>query len=280
MNLQPVLFEFAPIPQTLVSLSGGRTSGYMLRKYLDSGEPITVVFANTGLEDEKTLVFVDRISREWNVPVVWVEAVVHHDEERSSTHRIVDFQTASRNGEPYEEVVKKYGIPNVAYLHCTRELKANPIRSYLESIGGVWVKAIGIRRDEPKRLQGGESSDRIYPLAYRWPTIKEEITDFWDRQPFDLGLLEHQGNCVACFKKSDAKLVRIAHENPKAFEFFARMEEEYGLSGHNVDGTRRVFYRQNRSAATILSIAQLLTPIKNDYPNEDSGCSESCEAFT
>jgi 3'-phosphoadenosine 5'-phosphosulfate sulfotransferase (PAPS reductase)/FAD synthetase len=264
----------------LVSLSGGRTSAFMLRKYLDTKEPITVVFANTGLEDERTLVFVDRVSKEWKVPVVWVESVVHHGERESCTHRIVTFETASRNGEPYEEVIKKYGIPNVAYLHCTRELKANPIQSYLKSLGGEWSKAIGIRADEPKRLVGGERDGKIYPLAYRWPTTKSDVTLFWEEQKFDLGLLDYQGNCVTCFKKGDPKLVRVYKENPRAFDFFARMEDTYGLSGNNVDGTKRVFFRNNRSTKQIISIAELLTPSKaRNQPDDDAGCSESCEPF-
>ena len=66
---------------------------------------------------------------------VWVEAVAHAERGIASTHRIVDFSTASRNGEPFEDVIKVYGIPNMNYLHCTRELKANAIRSYMRSIG-------------------------------------------------------------------------------------------------------------------------------------------------
>src|SRR5690606_18506649 len=91
-----------------------------------------VVFANTGRENEETLKFVKRCSEHWNVHITWIEAVVNHGERVGSGHRVVSFETASRNGEPYEEVIKKYGIPNKGYPHCNRELKLNPLRSFVQ----------------------------------------------------------------------------------------------------------------------------------------------------
>lgn len=238
------------------------------------------VFANTGKEDEKTLEFVDRCSKEWNIPIVWVEAVVHPGK-KACTHRIVTFATASRNGEPFEEVIKKYGIPNKKYLHCTRELKLNPIRSYMRSIGSpFFFTAVGIRADEPKRLTVSASAKGIcYPLSELFPTTKPEINDYWEDQNFFLDLPEHRGNCTTCHKKSLRKLVMVAKETPEEFDFNARMEDMYGLAGHNIDGTPRTFFRENRSTRDIISIAQLLNPKVISDADQDSGCSESCEAF-
>ncbi|GAG11398.1 unnamed protein product, partial [marine sediment metagenome] len=62
----------------------------MLRKLLDAKTPwdeYLVTFANTGLEDERTLEFVDRVSREWNVDIHWLEAVTHHSERKGCTYR-------------------------------------------------------------------------------------------------------------------------------------------------------------------------------------------------
>jgi 3'-phosphoadenosine 5'-phosphosulfate sulfotransferase (PAPS reductase)/FAD synthetase len=55
----------------VVSLSGGRTSAYMLRRILDEGlQPdVHVLFCNTGKEYRETLTFVDQIARYWGVPL-------------------------------------------------------------------------------------------------------------------------------------------------------------------------------------------------------------------
>lgn len=277
----PLTFSRGNMQRLFISFSGGRSSAYMMKRLHDEYSDVyemTVGFSNTGQENEKTLRFVDRCSREWSIPVTWMEAVVHNGERLSCTHRIVDFASASREGEPFEAVIQKYGIPNKAWPHCTRELKLNPMRSYLESIG--WqgcLTAVGIRADEPARI--GTADGIIYPMATMFPTTKPEILEWWKRQPFDLGLMEHQGNCTWCWKKSLAKHVRIAKESPEVFEFPARMEALYGLSGRNVDGTKRVFFRENRSTQNILSISALLSPQAPLFPEEDAGCSESCEAF-
>ena len=110
----------------VVSFSGGETSAFMAQwlwqnKKLDYD--MKFIFANTGAENEETLVFIDRCSKFFGFPVVWLESEPIHIERKGTQHRVVDFKTASRDGEPFERVVKKYGTPNQAFPHCTRELK-------------------------------------------------------------------------------------------------------------------------------------------------------------
>ena len=265
-----------------VSVSGGETSGMMAKRLKDEYQDVYEMrfgFCNTGLERRETLTLVDNMDREWGMNTVWLEAITHPGERLGCTHKIVGFASAARNGEPFEEMIKKYGIPNKAYPHCTRELKLNPIRSYLASIG--WqdcFRAVGIRADEPKRVRKDADSERIiYPLVTMFPSDKADVKTWWEFQLFQLGLKDYEGNCAACWKKSTTKLVRIAQENPKAFDFFARMEEMHGTYA---DGKRRTFFRENRSANDIVTLAQLLNPPPyTERPDENSGCSESCEAF-
>lgn len=67
------------IPEPLlIGMSGGKTSAYQLRRFLDHfGGKISgkraIVFANTGHEDERTLKFVERVSIEWDAHIYWVE---------------------------------------------------------------------------------------------------------------------------------------------------------------------------------------------------------------
>jgi hypothetical protein len=265
----------------LGSVSGGRTSAKMawhMKREWSATHELIFAFANTGKEREETLRFVDRCDREWRLGIVWVEAVTHPEVGVACTHRVVDYATASRRGEPFEAVIQKYGIPNMNYLHCTRELKANAIRSYLQSIGWTdYLIAQGMRIDEPKRIKPKDGI--IYPLAYTWPTTKPEVLDWWKDQFFDLGLLEHQGNCDCCHKKNITKLVRIAQENERTFDWWSEMEMSYPLNGHNVDGTPRTFYRGHRSAKDIVAMSKLMTLPPLPDQEADGGCSESCEAF-
>ena len=125
-------------PHIAVSFSGGRTSGYMTKLILDNWRDrynIVVTFANTGMEHPKTLEFVHNCDKVFGFNTVWIESVPHPGERRSSTHNIVTYETASRNGDVFERVIQKYGIPNLKFPGCTRELKVRPMQSYLRSIG-------------------------------------------------------------------------------------------------------------------------------------------------
>ena len=120
----------------LISFSGGQTSAYMANKLIEeySGKyEMVSVFANTGCEHEKTLEFVREASLAFGIKTVWIEAVIN--EGRSGTgYKVVDFESASRDGEPFKAMCAKYGLPNQSYPHCTRELKLQPIDAYLKSI--------------------------------------------------------------------------------------------------------------------------------------------------
>ena len=141
-----------------ISFSGGRTSGYMTKRLLDEYSDkyeFIVTFANTGREHPKTLEFVHNCDVHFGFNTVWLETIVHHNERKSSSHKIVTFETASRHGEPFEEYIRKYGVPNVSFLRCTSELKVNPMQSYLRSLGfrnKELPTAIGIRVDEKRRV--------------------------------------------------------------------------------------------------------------------------------
>lgn len=274
----------------LVSFSGGQTSGYMAKVIKDAYEStydeVIYVFGNTGQEDERCLRFVDQCDRQFGLNVVWVEAVVHQGERKGTTHRVVKFETASRNGEPYEAHIQKYGIPNMKFPHCTRELKYRPIHSYAASLG--WTEydtAIGIRTDERRRVAANATTDKIvYPLLDWFPSDKQDVNGFWEDQSFSLGMQEHEGNCRWCWKKSDAKLLRLLTEQPGSFDFPARMEAEYprvgAEFGKDPTARDRTFFRGNRSVVDLrrlhAEIGSRVIPITSD---SNAGCGESCELY-
>jgi len=273
-------------PKLNISFSGGRTSGYMTKLLLDNWSnhyDFIVTFANTGLEHPKTLEFVHNCDVHFGFNTVWLEGIVHHGTRESTTHRVVSYATACRDGSVFEDFIKKYGIPNTAFLGCTRELKRNVMESYLLSLGhgrsGIPL-AIGIRADEQRRVSV-KALDRkiIYPLIDTWPTDKQDVLDWWEDQPFDLGIDEFEGNCLGCYKKSFRKLFMQIERDPSVFDFHRRMEQLYRNVGPQQG--ERVFFRKNTDTVGLFKLYDEAAGNFNRQSDlyADGGCSESCEVF-
>lgn len=278
----------------VVSFSGGRTSGYMTKKILDTKSneyDIKVIFANTGFENEATLQFVHDCDTHFGFNTVWLEGVTHKEIGVGMSHKVVTFQTASRNGEPFEDMIKKYGIANTQAPQCTRNLKRYPIEHYLRSIGWLirdYDLAIGIRTDEQRRVKDDKTRNVVYPLVHWFPADKQDVLDWWECMPFDLQLQEHQGNCKTCWKKSFSKLIKLHDEDPTQFDFFERMEYEYPRIGAEFDkysdAPDRVFFRGRISIKAFRQMAiehkDMMARSKTQMDlYTDGGCSESCELY-
>jgi len=224
---------------TCISFSGGRTSAFMLYKVLEAHQmslpPEAIVcFANTGKEDEATLQFVKDCQDNWAVPITWLEYV--DAEETKDRWRQVNFETASRDGEPFEALIKKRNyLPNPVSRFCTVELKVRTIHRYLKANGWTeWESMLGIRADEQRRLAKignqdyGKHEEKIAPLG-RLGVTKETVGDFWKKQSFDLGLpnmngVTMHGNCDLCFLKGGAQVLSLIQEKPERAVWWAKME--------------------------------------------------------
>ena len=225
-----------------ISFSGGRTSAYMLWRFIqeNSGIPdnCVVAFANTGKENEATLRFVQRCSDEWGVSVVWVEYV--WSKETKDRFKVVNFETAARNGEPFEAMIhaKKY-LPNPVARFCTIELKIRTMANYLFDVGlaesrgqGENMAIVGIRADEQRRAAKIPPHRR--PLVAAGVT-KEDVAAFWASQPFDLelpninGVTPH-GNCDLCYLKGASLISSLILESPSRADWWAKMEREVPAS--------------------------------------------------
>jgi hypothetical protein len=216
------------------TFSGGRTSAFMglfLKDYCKYDEYDKLyIYANTGKELPETLDFINKCDKEWNLNVVWIEAKINKEKGVGTDFKVVDYETASRNGEPFEAMMQAYPIPTSYASNCTRELKQVPIDKFVKSLGyKEVVKAMGIRFDERHR-ESNTSLDQgiIYPLIYDIQVDSSFIRNWWDRQSFDLGINDYQGNCDLCFKKSLRKRMTLIKENPKSVEWWIKMENKYG----------------------------------------------------
>jgi 3'-phosphoadenosine 5'-phosphosulfate sulfotransferase (PAPS reductase)/FAD synthetase len=229
---------------TCISFSGGRTSGYMLWRVLQSngGLPAEakVCFANTGKEDEATLQFVRDCQEHWGVPITWLE--YQSADEPSLRFKLVNFDTASRDGEPFEAVIRRKSyLPNPVTRFCTVEMKIRTMHRYLRSLGWAdgnneWDQFVGIRADEQRRVAkirarpSPETTKETMclPLADAGVTV-HDVGAFWDSQPFNLGLPTFNGrtlagNCDLCFLKPAAQIQSLIAEKPERAVFWARME--------------------------------------------------------
>jgi len=280
------------------SFSGGRTSAYMtwrvLQEWHKDYDDIVVLFANTGLEHEKTLEFVRNCDQHFGFNTVWLEAVINPELGIGNRHRIVTYETASRNGEPYYDHCGKHGIPCVAAPKCTASLKLDPMRAYVRDVLGHkrrdYRQCVGIRVDEIDRMQAPESArgkGLLYPLV-RWGVTKNHVLDWWADQDFNLDLPEYLGNCVTCFKKSDRKLMTIAKRHPEYFEPMARMERDHATAGNR--GEYQNFFRGRRTTQDIIAASktpfvewsptaaqQQIGLFSLDEMDISNGCTESCE---
>lgn len=205
-----------------------------------------VVFNNTGKERPETLDFVERCSQEWGVPVTWLEyryegsAIPSPSGEKRKTpgrHTFteVNYATASRNGEPFEAIIRARNmLPNPIARFCTVELKIRTTNRYLKTLGEEWqagyTNAIGLRADEPHRvakLSGSNRHNREEPVApmHKAGATLADVMEFWRRQPFNLELPQHAGNCDLCFLKGAGKVRAIMRERPDLADWWVRMEE-------------------------------------------------------
>jgi len=240
---------------TCISFSGGRTSAYMLHQVLEANgglpDEAIVCFANTGKEEEATLDFVQECSTRWDVPIAWIE---YRDSEQK--FEVVDYTTASRNGEPFEALIRKRQfLPNPVSRFCTVEMKVRSIHRYLKSLGWTeWQSFLGIRADEPRRVAKlknqdyGKHEEKRSPLAESGITASH-VGQFWKSQAFDLRLPNingktMHGNCDLCFLKGGNQVVSLIAEKPERAVWWARMETLVQSSGQATGQGAR--FRQDR----------------------------------
>jgi 3'-phosphoadenosine 5'-phosphosulfate sulfotransferase (PAPS reductase)/FAD synthetase len=275
---------------SVISFSGGRTSAYMLWRILEAHdgklpEFAKVCFANTGKEMPETLDFVRDCGERWGVDIVWLERFAREareDEKNKYVYetRIVDYESASRKGEPFSALVKaRRYAPNPVARFCTVDLKIRAISEYLINTCGFekpYVGFIGIRGDEPRRakkMNGTvESGQERYLPLYLEGVTAQDVCDFWNAQDFDLNLPNNNGvtdwgNCDLCFLKGYGKKQSIIQARPDLADWW--IETEANLSEQVGKGA--YFRKDAPSYAQMKQIAVEQTSMF-DFPDESIPC--------
>ena len=241
----------------VINFSGGRSSAYMLWHILNAHdgklpEKTVVCFANTGKEEPETLEFVRECQNRWGVPIVWLEYRYFPDLEGWGAgkwrhqHERVSFDSASRNGEPFQAAITaRQCLPTVHRRFCTTLLKVKPIAWYTRRELG-WDSAIkniiGIRADEPGRIGKAifEMCSSEYPMVHALVT-NSHVRQWWRQQDFDLRT--RNSNCDLCFLKGAKILNTLIKEQPSRADWWVEREAEIavrrGVGGGGGDKDKR-----------------------------------------
>jgi len=234
---------------TCISFSGGRTSAYMLYKVLEAHNmslpsEAKIIFCNTGKEENATLDFINQCSKEWNVEITWLEFAVVNGEKIS---KVVNYDTASRNGEPFETVIKWFEptLPNGRARYCSSQMKTRTMHRHLKSLGWEdWDSFIGIRADEPRRVAKFRANphpenkhETVFMPLVPDNVSSKEVGDFWANQTFDLGLPNMNGktmhgNCDLCMLKPKSQILSLIQEKPERALWWIKQEEQAATRCH------------------------------------------------
>lgn len=286
------------------SVSAGYSSvmmSIMMPEWYPNAEIVNIM-ANTGKEREESLIFMNECDKYYGLNLVWVEADINPLPKKGTRHVVKKFDTLTRDGSLFEAGIKKYGIPNVANKWCNRELKLNPIHSYVRrELGwgrfGDYYTAIGIRVNEIDRIPSKENRDKFKILL---PLFENKVDDrvrnkFWSQQPIKLNIGDYEGNCDHCFEKTNRKHCTIHSDYPEKIDWWDEMEKKY--SSIKIDGkpdyNNRIikdggnyFLRDNKPISTIKILCrQPFSRATNNYVYENDlfdlggGCDQNCNIF-
>lgn len=225
------LHFYRNLPRPLaVNVSGGRSSGYQAAHIIEANggvpDDVVFIFENTGKERIETLRFVDAFDRYYGANIHWLE----FDPAAPNKVRRVNFETASRDGEPFQRLIddivpkRRDGtagvrpLPNPTQRICTANLKVKTAHRYLRRVMGWstrYYTAIGYRTDEKSRYEKrikrelrkpfDEGGNGVYPM-YHAKVDSDRVHQFWRTMPFDLELDSAFGNCDLCFMASTWKI--------------------------------------------------------------------------
>ena len=292
------------ITNHVVSFSGGRTSAYLVylmeQKRKLEGWDVEYVYMDTGAEHPKTYDFISEVVKHFDINLTCLQGDFNQPIGEGHTYKIVsisDLKHDPVNG-VYGQLMRKYGVPTISSPWCTTRMKEETYDKYCNDLFGKgnYTTWLGMRADEPKRIKLPNNQNIRY-LAELSDFEKLDILEWWENMPFDLGIPEHLGNCVFCFKKTNAKVALAARHEPELLKEWKESIEQASnrlneaitkvdLLGEHVQKIPKgQMYRNHLNVDGVIAAFSLFNYEdleKHVYRNlKDTGtCSESCEAFS
>lgn len=301
---------------TCISFSTGRTSAEMLHRHLLAHggtlpPDVHVVFTNTGKERRESLMFGAECERRWGVKIHVLEyagaPIEDPFEEPSSDAAMVELRevtwaTADTTGATFELLIRERKcLPGPALRFCTEIMKIRVMRDWMRRQGyRHWTRVVGLRADELGRvmkLRASKDGRKWWDVAVPLFTARVDesaIMSAWkerrgghelgpwlampppERPGWDLALWPHEGNCDACFLKSDAKRERIFRDHPEFAAWWIAQEKLGDAFARAEPGKRKSNrFRPNRpSYASLANSArnQFCLPIVDDDPTDLGAC--------
>ncbi len=252
--------------------------------------------ANTSKERAESLHFMNECDKHFKLNLVWLEAEFH-EKGTGVTPKIVTYENLKRNGEIFEQGIKKLGIPSKVNKWCNRDMKLEILTKYAKSIFGKnnYSVAVGLRIDEIDRIRKDYKTNNVfYPLMDRKISQKER-NKFWKDQPIKISIEAYKGNCDLCFAKSNRKLITIIKEEPNLIDWWDKMIKDYGKI--KIDGkpsyndllesnNGMTFYRGYNTIQDLVKLAQLpFSKATDEYIYEsdlfdaEDECGSGCQVF-
>jgi len=280
------------------SVSAGYSSVMMALKIKEwyADHNIIYAMANTSKEREESLEFMNECDKYFGFDMVWIEAEINQEKRKGTDFKVTKFEDLKRNGELFEDGIKKYGIPCKINKWCNRELKLVPLKKYVDSIFGKnnYSIAVGLRADEMDRVMGSFKENNVfYPLLDNGINTKDR-NKFWKDKPIQIKIPAFKGNCDMCFEKSNRKLMTTIIEEPNIVDWWDDMIKKYskisleGKPSYNAyaDNGGMNFFRQNNSIEDLIELAKKPFSKATDeyvYENDlfdlEGDCGSGCVVF-
>ena len=280
------------------SVSAGYSSVMMAIKIKEWYPDHNIIYAmaNVSKERAESLHFMNECDKYFGLNITWIEAVFNMKSGDGVDFKIVSYKELKRDGEIYEQGIKKLGIASKINPWCNRDMKIVPLKKFADSIFGLnnYSIAVGLRSDEMDRVKDAYlTNNTFYPLLDNGITTKER-NKFWKDKPIQITIPAYKGNCDMCFKKSNRKLMTIINEEPDIINWWEEMTVKYskipieGKDSYNyyAENGGMNFFRNNISIQELVNMAS--NPFRkmtdeyvyeNDLFDIEEDCGSGCVIF-